>query len=209
MTPDTLSKAAVTVSESWRTGVLRNPDYYYSTKPRGESWLDELWMWFMRWVSEVFDVSYDGAGDIIGYPIVAVVLTLAVLFFVRSRKQGMFESKGRKLGTVEEAELEPTEDIDRLIDTAVANGEFRQAVRLQYRRTLAELRDRNVVVYRPEKTDSEYLHELRSQSYYQAMRDAVSLFQVAWYALESITEDQYRTAEQAFSIVRSQMQHTA
>lgn len=201
MTPDSAITTNVQVDTAWRNGMLANPEYWYTTKPRGESFWSELMSRFDRWLSSLINGRYDGVGDILGFAIVLGAIALAIYLVMRSRKQNIFERSAHKVAQVTEIQLEEAHDIDRLIGEAVTSGDLRLAIRLQYRRTLADMRDLNMIVYKPEKTDSEYVSECPS-TVRSEFRIAVRMFQCAWYGLEDVGSEDYQRARQAFNAVR-------
>lgn len=203
MSPDTLTTIKATVSNSWQKRQLLNPEYLYSTKPRQESLSQKLWNAVIEWLSELGDTNYDGIGDLIGYALIVGVIVIGVMLIVRSSKQGVFEGAGRGVASVKEEELEPVQDLDRQIGEAVAGANYRLAIRLLFRRTIADMRDRQLIIYRPEKTDAQYVREIRSLPVHGPFSRAVVLFHHAWYGMEDVDLVKYQEASNAFNTVRS------
>lgn len=205
MIPDTAATIHHGFNEAWRNKMLLDPNYIYRSRPRSTSLLERLWMAFVDWLSKLVNPSYDGMADLVGYVIIAGVVILVITLIVRSRKQGLLETSGLRASNVAEEQLEAAPDIDRLIGVAVADANYRLAVRLLYRRTLAEMRDLAMISYRPEKTDVQYVQEIQSSPAHGPFKNAVSLFHQVWYGMEEVHREQYDAALHAFNLVRSQL----
>jgi hypothetical protein len=185
------------------------PEYQYGIKAGGDNLFSSLIEAIIRWLSNAMDGSYDGLPDLLFWALVVLVVVLVVFLVARSRRQNIFESaSGAKVAVVEE-ELQAPEDIDRMIGQAQHEGDYRLAIRLLYRRTLAELRNVGHIAYRPEKTDADYIREVRSRAFGSAFASAVRYFQVAWYGMEHAQPEQFAQASAAFDAVRSQIRGNA
>ncbi len=207
MKPDTIIAADPIVQRAWQDAMLDDPSYKYILKKGGESAMDKLFDWLQHWIAELFDGDFNGLPDLVGFIIVVGVLTLVILFIMKSRKQGLFASSGSRLALVQEEQLEAPEDLDRLIGVAVNDGNYRLAIRLLYRRTLSELKDLGMINFRPERTDAEYVRDLAGTAFGDSYRQAVRMFQSAWYGLEQVSMADFHRAQQAFDAVRATIRH--
>lgn len=82
---------------------------------------------------------------------------------------------------------------------AVQNNNYRLAIRLQYLQLLKTLSDRNIIKYRPDKTNFDYLMQLRTTDHYNDFFTATRNYEYSWYGLFDITEEMYQKIEPTFS----------
>lgn len=72
-------------------------------------------------------------------------------------------------------------DLDDYIDQAKAEGNFNLAVRLYYLAILKELSIGKHIKWKVDKTNSEYLLEMRNHQDFQSFRDLTRIFERTWY----------------------------
>ncbi len=72
-------------------------------------------------------------------------------------------------------------DLERLISQAVAAHNYRLAVRLYYLAIIKELSTNKLIRWRKEKTNRDYLRELRQAPVYEAFQEATRIFERCWY----------------------------
>jgi hypothetical protein len=89
-------------------------------------------------------------------------------------------------------------DLDHEIDAAVAQGAFRQAVRLQYLRSLKILSERDKIRWRSSKTNIDYLSELSGSPLQEGFAKITRVFDYAWYGEMDIPQEQYERASSWF-----------
>ena len=104
----------------------------------------------------------------------------------------------------EEAPEEIPDDIfsiqyEREIKKAVDNKNYRLAIRLWYLLTLKELADRNIIDYRHEKTDSDYVNSLYGSSYYHNFFRLTRNFEYTWYGQFDLSGEAFAMMQNDFS----------
>ena len=98
-----------------------------------------------------------------------------------------------------------TTDYKSEIGKAVAAGNFRLAIRLQYLQALRLLSDHNIIRYKEDFTNSDYLHQLRPTTYYGDFKKITRHFEYSWYGQFNVTADVYKTIETDFSTLQKSM----
>jgi hypothetical protein len=92
-------------------------------------------------------------------------------------------------------------DYDNALKRAVAAQNYRLAIRLMYLQTLKELALRNLIQYRQERTNNDYLMQLFQTSYYRDFFRLTRNFEYAWYgqfAVSPASFDQIKAEFAAF-----------
>ncbi len=92
-----------------------------------------------------------------------------------------------------------TLDFERWINAAVAQQQYREAVRLLFLRALKHLADLQLIHWRPEKTNREYLAELQTDTLAGLFRELIRIFEYTWYGNFALSEEKYRRAAARFA----------
>ncbi|MFQ5572484.1 MAG: DUF4129 domain-containing protein, partial [Rhodothermales bacterium] len=164
------------------------------------------WGRFMAWLRDkIFGPLADlNAGRYIEwlfYVVAAIGIVFAVTRLLRMEVAGVFSPKPEHadLGfdTLEEDIREL--DFDRLVEAAVAARQYRRAVRLLYLKTLKNLADRHLIDWQRDKTNHEYIDELRRPALRGALAELTTLFEYVWYGDFSIDEGTFGQVRRRFS----------
>lgn len=86
----------------------------------------------------------------------------------------------------------------REIDRAVTATNYRLAIRLMFLRLLKKLSQENIIQYKQERTNSEYLMQLTSTSYYADFFRLTRDFEYTWYGKFDVSADAYRIIQNDF-----------
>jgi hypothetical protein len=138
---------------------------------------------------------------------VSVLLwTLAILFvlFIVYRlflAEGVFLRKSKTAkneAAVEEEIITHETDFETLIRQALQNLNFRQAVRYQYLRTLHVLAGKNMLELAPDKTNFQYVREIRDPVHQQAFAALTLHYEYVWYGGFEIDRNTYEKIESGF-----------
>lgn len=89
-------------------------------------------------------------------------------------------------------------DLEAYIRQAVAAGEYALAIRLYYLAILKELSLRKAIRWKKDKTNRQYLFELRQSPLAGPFAEATRFFEQAWYGGRAVGEGEYRLMEPRF-----------
>lgn len=117
-----------------------------------------------------------------------------LIWFLAENKVGLFNR--RKEAITDENGEEIPEDIHTIsfqkeIDQAIRSENFRLAVRLMFLRTLKTMTDKNIVQYKQDKTNLDYLMELQDKHYYRDFFQVVRNYEYSWYGLFEVNSDAF------------------
>lgn len=126
----------------------------------------------------------------------------AVMWFLAGSQVGLFRKRNKAAPTKGETNEIP-EDIFAInyqqeIDKAARSGNYRLAVRLMFLRLLKNMSERNIIQYKQDKTNLDYLIQLRPTSYYNKFFRITRNYEYAWYGLFAINETAYQAIENDF-----------
>jgi hypothetical protein len=146
--------------------------------------------------------------SILGSGILGFLLWTFVICFVGFILYQLFLSEGgfrRKsksvkdtLAEAEEEVITKESDFDALIRQALQSGNYRQAIRYQYLRTLHLLAGKNQVELAPDKTNFQYVSEITNPDHRQAFAALTLNYEYVWYGEFEIDKNIYEKIEDNF-----------
>ena len=121
---------------------------------------------------------------------------------LRIRIKGLANKKSDEAKIVIEEALD-IEDITELelddpIRNAIEQGQFRKATRLLYLKALRELQERSLIQWRREKTNRQYLRELKRRELKGLFQDITFIFEYIWYGEFQVDKDHFNSAYSSF-----------
>ncbi|MBL7941442.1 MAG: DUF4129 domain-containing protein [Flavobacteriales bacterium] len=142
-----------------------------------------------------------------------VVVILAWLIYRLMASGGNFKDKrisitpGYSLDEIEENLHES--DLDKFLRMALDAGDFKSAVRLYYLNIIKGLHERKFIVWAKEKTNFDYVAEMRPRAQFHSFRDLTRAFEFIWYGDVQITAEQYQAVEPVFRSFLEQLNDKA
>jgi len=134
--------------------------------------------------------------------IVIAIFVIILAWYIMENDLFLFRKKAASNTTATEAEMEEdplSVPFPEAIREAVRNNNYRLAVRLHYLQLLKVLSEKGIISYQPDKTNFDYLLQVRPTAYYNDFFSATRTYEYSWYGLFPINEDQYRQIENIFS----------
>jgi hypothetical protein len=119
-----------------------------------------------------------------------------LIIYLGGSNVGLFRKKNRLTSNGEEEQL-ITEDIfainyQKEIDKAAKEGNYRMAIRLMFLRVLKNMSEKNIISYKQDKTNLDYLLEVRPSHYYTHFFRVTRNYEYSWYGLFPVSEDAYK-----------------
>lgn len=165
----------------------RRPEFQYrETIIRNPSWRTRFWRWFWH--------LFDGpAGETRSrniskfFEYLFITLGIAAIVFLITRLMGVdfmniFSRKTVDIGNGGEHEENIYEiNFEQQIEQAVAQGNYRLAVRLLYLRCLRQLDEAGLINWQIDKTNTVYVNELTDAEQRSAFKLLTRQFEFAWY----------------------------
>lgn len=143
---------------------------------------------------------------LLGGPVLKIILWTLAVFFVGIIVYQLIKSRGffQRSSTTRVNEKPEEEDVlllhddfGKLIQQAVAIGDYRMAVRYQFLKTLQQLRDKNQINYEPDKTNSRYVYELQV-NWRNDFSKLIFQYEYVWYGHFELNKDQYEQVQAGF-----------
>lgn len=150
--------------------------------------------------SDGFSVNLRSLGWLFYLALFAAVLYL-VYILLNEGGSGLFSSKGHK--TIENFEDITSEnienaDINALINRAENNQDYRLAIRYYYLLVLKTLTLKNHIKFEDDKTNADYLNNIKSKPFSGAFEHISYLYNYIWYGEFPLDIHQYTIAKDKF-----------
>ncbi|UGU17125.1 DUF4129 domain-containing protein [Sinomicrobium kalidii] len=184
------------------------PEYQYESTVQS-GWFTRFKEWLIQFLADLFRLeSRQKASNIadIFLQVFYVLLVLTVIFFIvraimnREGQWAFRKSSDRKIITARDIENNiHITDFNKLISDAVADNHYREAIRYYYLWLLKELSGKELIIYDAEKTNTDYLRELKDHKLQSEFGYASYLYNYIWYGEFTIDHEQYNNAAGTFS----------
>lgn len=140
--------------------------------------------------------------------VILVGFAAFLITYLSGSNVGLFRKKNIIISEQENEEM--PEDIfainyQKEIDKATSSGNYRLAVRLMFLRLLKNMAERNIINYKQDKTNFDYLSELYASSNYQQFFKVTRNYEYSWYGQFDITEEAYQVIRSNFDVFENQL----
>ncbi len=135
--------------------------------------------------------------------VLLIVIAAVALFFLIRSLLGLRGPSNQKVKTAEllELRLEHIEeyfqelDLDNFIRQAIAQSNYMLAVRLYYLAVLKALTAQEYIRWAKDKTNRDYLREMRGHPLLAAFQEVTYLFEWTWYGQRSVGQAEFNAIE--------------
>ncbi|EDP94990.1 DUF4129 domain-containing protein [Kordia algicida OT-1] len=188
-----------------------NASEYVYEQEKSDGWFSRFINWLEETVQDWFDLdSRQSASNFLGEMtnLVYVLIIIVVVFFI---VRAIMNGEGRWVfGKRSDKKIVNHEDVEtnihivnfkKLISEAIANNDYRLAVRYQYLDMLKKLSAAEIISYDPEKTNLEYTYEIKNDSMREQFQYTSYLYNYVWYGEFMIDKEQYEQAAHSFNLI--------
>lgn len=184
-----------------------DPEFTYETKVRAKTLWDRFWEAIGNFFDRLFS-SGDKATTTSAFEIIMRILAFLIIGFVVYmivrvilKKEGMwiFGRSGKKI-TGSDVITENIHELDfsQLTEETKRDGNYRLAVRYYYLWVLKKLSAREIIDWHWDKTNSDYLYEIKDTTLRKDFEYLSYLYDYSWYGEFPIDSDAFTKAEKAF-----------
>lgn len=178
-------------------------DFNYNGSSIGiQSLWDRFWSWLWNGIAAWFDRIPYGS-SIVKYLLSGLSVSLLMYIVLKSLgidtvKLWRGESEKTSLNYNESQEDIHDIDFDTEIENAVSRHDFRLAVRLLYLKCLKQLSDTHIIQWQIDKTNADYINEIRDRAQKQTFETLTRQFEYVWYGDFSIDKQAFNNIYQLF-----------
>ena len=196
-----------------------NPEFDYSEETAQDNW----WSRFKRYIKLKYHQllswlfgDYEASAflvfiiKLLPYLVLLLVFLLAIWVFNRMNPGAILlsETEGGKVFLSEEEEIVKSSDISELIQKAVAEENYRLAIRYYFLLTLQQLTRKELIDYKFSKTDEEYLREIKQEPLQQQFRQLTRIYDFIWYGNFEASKEQFLRSKREFEKMQDLIKKT-
>lgn len=178
---------------------------------RFKNWVGKIWSQFWNWLFG----SYDANGvlafliRILPYLFLAIVFGFAVWLFIKLDPAASVLKDPQKPGVTlsEEEKIIQREDISELIKKALKAKNYRLAVRYYYLLILKKMRENELIDYQFQKTNEEYLVEIKAATLNEQFKSITRIYDFIWYGDFPVTETDFKKVESEFQQIQTTLKN--
>lgn len=174
----------------------------------------ETWTNFKQWVydilSTIFEWFFEGEEAVgalatfiksLPYIVGGLLLILAIWTFSKMDSGQLLFNKPQTVPQVfmsDDEELINHQDIQSLIDEAIASGNYRLAIRFYYLLALQKMSGKELIDWQAQKTNHEYIYEVKDQQVRKQFRHITDLYDYIWYGNFEVDAQSFKKAQSSF-----------
>jgi len=179
------------------------PDFIYDDVKSVDM---DLWNRFWRWLSKLFSGKQVSKGSYSGaiFKYVAIGTLAAWVIFLLIKIAGLDlriifgKSKAVEVPYHESLENIHQIDFNEELTHAINGKNYRLAVRLLYLNALKKLSDRQLIDWQPEKTNQNYIDELKDLDKKRLFKSLTLQFEYVWYGEFYIDQENFADIKSLF-----------
>lgn len=154
--------------------------------------------WFIRLLEMLFRIISAGRYIIMG--LLLLGLAYIIFRFMQSNGLSIFRKPAPKGGLPDVADepLQDAAEYEGKIKAAIAAGDTRQAIRWWYLYTLFQLSEKQLLVLLRDKTNNDYLREMKGSTHYKKFAALTLDYEYIWYGGFNVSEANFRSMNQEF-----------
>lgn len=182
-------------------------DFVYERKAAGLSQWDRFMEWLSRLLKDIFTFSRESGTSKVIVVLIRVIAIAIILFVVYLIVQAILNKEGmwifgrqRKKIQVEDITAENIHEMDfnQLVNETKDTGNYRLAVRYYYLWVLKKLSLREIIDWDWDKTNSDYLYEIKDSGLKKDFEYLSYLYDYSWYGEFPLDANEFARAEKAF-----------
>lgn len=129
------------------------------------------------------------------------LLVLIIIFIKNSPRISVSHSINisEQIEETEDPDLFTTGDLEQHLAKAIEDENYRLAIRIHFLILIKSLQDKELIKWRKEKTNIDYLNELSNKNIQQSLKPLILVFEKTWYANYPISSDVYKSLSLSFN----------
>lgn len=180
---------------------LKDKEFLYDrTPPPATNIWDIIGEWFRKWLGKA--AQQRGFGkfwEIVIYILIAGTLIYINRELARSTIKGLFYKSKKEISFKSGDENIHEMNLDELIEKSYREKNYALAVRYLYLSLLKDLNVRGFIKWRIDKTDEDYIREIKDSALKSNFKDLTLLFEYVWYGEFPVDEEIYQSIRTRFT----------
>jgi len=187
----------------------KDPSFDYLRTVENDSWWTRVKRWintryqqFTNWLFGDYKANEFVAIllKILPFLILGAFIGLIIWLFMRliPARSLLEEQEAPHVFLNNEENIVRSENIGELIEGAINDGDYRLAVRYYYLQLLRQLNQKKLINYEFQKTNSEYLNEIKADRLRVQLKKVMRIYDFIWYGSFSLTEPDFHLVKGNF-----------
>jgi hypothetical protein len=180
-----------------------DPEFNYDNKSKeAEDWITKI----RNWINQMLNILrsskvYSTLLDYFYYALMIIGLILIVRGFIKGDRRGLLFGKAvnSEIKMIEHEEDINQLNFDDLITNAIENKHYKLAIRYLFLKSLKLLSGKGLIEIRNNKTNHQYLSEIKNERVANTFQDATLIFEWIWYGDFPVDEDIMKYSQNVFS----------
>jgi hypothetical protein len=180
-----------------------DPAFNYEGGPKEtDDWITKIRNWINQQLNILrYSKAYSTLLDYLYYGIMIIALILILRGLIKADRRGLLFGK---VNSNEIKMIESDEDIsqlnfDELISSAVENKQYKLAIRYLFLKSLKLLSEKGLIELRNNKTNYQYVSEIKNNQIADVFRNATSSFEWIWYGDFPVNESILKSSQNEFN----------
>ena len=176
---------------------LEDTDFLYdkNESKAPQNLFQRIWYFIVGIISEILYRISEG-GNIISFIFYGIMLAALVFVIMKllelSPHNLLIRSKVAKSSEIPVFEEDIFSiDIDKIIEDAISDKNYRKAVRYLYIKLLKLLTINEIIEWKPEKTNKDYKAEMKKSQHSKTFGKLTKIFEYVWYGEFEIKENKF------------------
>lgn len=180
-------------------------DFNYSINDTGGiNLVQTIFKKFFGWLQDIFGIDIDVNYQVLEYIVYAILglgtLFLLIRFLMQTPISSVFKNEARAIDSIHFTEETLTEtNFDKLTKKAIKKGNYRLATRYLYLRALQQLSIKEIIKWNFDKTNNEYISEIKDHNTKDLFKRASHVYDYVWYGEFAIDEDKFVQNQELFN----------
>ena len=182
---------------------INDPEFDYDGAPKeAEDWISKIKNWINQQLAILrSSKAYSTILDYLYYGLMIAALVLIVRGLIKADRRGLLFGK---INSNEIKIIESEEDIsqinfDELISIAIESKQYKLAVRYLFLNSLKLLSEKGLIELRNNKTNYQYLSEIKNNQIADVFRNTTSSFEWIWYGDFPVDENVMKSSQNDFN----------
>lgn len=170
--------------------------------------------WFKNIIREIVEAIF-GVGEaqgllyflfnILPYLILGILIFFLIRFFLKVNSRTLITGKKETASFqfTEDEQIIKNEDINALIDNAIAQSNYRLAIRYYYLLSLKYLTEKQVITWQQEKTNEDYITEIESETIKNSFKNITRIYDYVWYGEFNVDQLRFESLKIPFETLNN------
>ena len=175
---------------------------YDNNQEEAEDWITKIKNWINQQLTLLrSSKAFSTALDYFYYALAILALILIIRGLIKADRRGLLFGKvsNNQIKIIESEEDINQINFDELITAAIENKQYKLAIRYLFLKSLKLLSERKLIELRNNKTNNQYLLEIKNSQIASAFQDTTFRFEWIWYGDFPVDEDIMKNTQSDFS----------